>query len=164
MQFVRDRRRRVAHPGDLGHVRGQVAHPLQVGDHPQRRDQHAELVGDRRLPGHQLEDLLLDAFAGRIQLDVRRDDLFGLPDVGCQQRRRRAPYGGGHRPGHPLQLNEDVVELLVVAVTHCVRFRSVVSGCHAGRSGRHQQGTRSMVTVCRRGCRTATSGERPMNS
>ncbi|GAB3937211.1 hypothetical protein GCM10029976_049920 [Kribbella albertanoniae] len=151
---------RVAQPGDLGDVRGQVAHPLEVGDHPERGDQHPQLVGDRGLAGHQLEDLLLDTFTGCVQLDVGRDDVLGLTNVGLQEGCGRPADGGGHGPGHPLELGEDVVELLVVTVTHCVRFRSVV--CPFPGAG--HAGTRSPVTVCRRGCRTATSGERLMNS
>ena len=64
---------------DLRDVRRQVAHPLQVGHHPQRGDQHPELVRDRSLPGHQVEDPVLDPLAARVQLDVGGDDLLGLP-------------------------------------------------------------------------------------
>ena len=42
-------------PRDLGDVHRQVAHPLEVGHHPQRRDEHPQVAGDRLLEGEQLE-------------------------------------------------------------------------------------------------------------
>ena len=57
-------------PGHLGHVDGQVAHPLQLGDHPQRRDDRAQVAGDRLLQREQRERAVLDPLAGDV--DDRR--------------------------------------------------------------------------------------------
>ena len=51
-------------PGDLGDVHRQVAHPLQLADHPQRRDDDPQVAGDRLLQGEQEERGVLDPLAG----------------------------------------------------------------------------------------------------
>jgi hypothetical protein len=50
-QRRRHRRRGVAAAGDLGDVHGVVAHPLEVGDHPQRGDDDAQVARDGLLAG-----------------------------------------------------------------------------------------------------------------
>ena len=42
-------------PGDLGDVHGEVAHPLELADHPQRGDDDPQVAGDRLLQGEQGE-------------------------------------------------------------------------------------------------------------
>ena len=52
-----------AQAGDLGDVHGEVAHPLELADHPQRRDQHPQVAGDGVLQREQLEAVLLELLA-----------------------------------------------------------------------------------------------------
>ena len=54
--------REVGHPqpGDLGDVHRQVAHPLELADHPQRGDDRAQVAGDRLLERQDRERELLD--------------------------------------------------------------------------------------------------------
>jgi hypothetical protein len=108
----------VAHPGDLGHVRGEVTHPLQLGDHPQGGHQGAQLTGHRRLPGQQGERPRLDLALLRVDLLVLADHQLGEVDVGLEQRGRAGPHRPGHGLAHLDQVGQDVVQLLPVVLAH----------------------------------------------
>ena len=71
-------------PGDLGDVHGQVAHPLELADHPQRGDDDPQVAGDRLLQGEQRERRVLDPLAGPVDLGVGADHLLG--DLGVAGR------------------------------------------------------------------------------
>jgi len=72
--------RHLGHPAQrrLRHVAGQVAHPLQVGGHVDGGHHQPQVGGDRRLPGQQVVDLVLDLAVVRVDLGVAVQDLFGL--------------------------------------------------------------------------------------
>ena len=87
-QRLRDRGLRITQPGDLGDVRGEVTHPLQLGHHPQGGDQDSQLAGDWRLPREQRERPALHLGLLGVEIFVLGDHLLGQVDVGLQQRGR----------------------------------------------------------------------------
>jgi hypothetical protein len=64
---------------------GVVAHPLQVGHHPQRGDQHAQVAGDRLLARQQVEAPGLGVAVEAVHLLVVGDHRLGQLQVGVQQ-------------------------------------------------------------------------------
>jgi hypothetical protein len=99
-------------------VHGQVAHPLQVGHHPQRRDQHPQVARHRLLGRHQLERAALDLVAERVEGLVAGDHALGRVGVGGQQRRGGTLHRLTDGLGHRHEVGHDAVELVVVRVTH----------------------------------------------
>jgi hypothetical protein len=99
-------------------VHSQVAHPLQVGHHPQRRYQHAEVTGHRLLEGEDLEALVLDRLAGPVDVRVRADDAFGELRVRAEQCRGGLPGGLLDATGHRDQVGDHARQLFVVHLTH----------------------------------------------
>jgi hypothetical protein len=120
-QRRRDGRRGVAPTGDLRDVHGVVAHPLQVGHHPQRGDQHPQVAGDRLLARQQVEGPRLGLAVQRVHGLVVGDHRLGQLQVGVQQGGRRPAHGGAHQVGHLDQRGGDGVELVVVGVAHLRR-------------------------------------------
>lgn len=107
-----------AQPGDLGDVDGQVAHPLELADHPQRRDQHPQVAGDGVLQGEQLEAVLLELLAQRVDLGVAGDDLLGPLGVALEQRGRALGDRLADEAGHAHEVVADRVELVGVGIAH----------------------------------------------
>ena len=62
-------------PGHLGDVDREVAHPLEVGDHPQPGDEHPQVAGDRLLQGEQLE--------GRCSTRSRAASMAASSEITC---------------------------------------------------------------------------------
>ena len=117
-------------PRHLGDVDGQVAHPLEVGDHPQRGDEHAQVPGHGLLEREQLEAPLLDPFALGVDLGVAGDDVLRHLRVALEQGLGRAPYGALDLVGHRHELVDDPVQLVVVHITHAPTVVRVSSwGC-----------------------------------
>ena len=129
---------RVAQPGDLGDVPGQVAHPLEVGAHPQR--------GDDRSAGRWRP--AAGGPAGRttavVELVARRVDLRRRrrsPSRRGGRRRRAGPSSRGSSPTRPAWVIStsvvgDAVELLVVGVAHHGMSSGRVGAAAAGRGSR----------------------------
>ena len=74
--FVRSVILRVSEARDLGDVHRQVAHPLQLADHPKSGDDHPEVAGDGLLEGQQGEAVVLDPLGRLVDLGVGADDLL----------------------------------------------------------------------------------------
>ena len=105
-------------PGDLGDVDREVAHPLELADHPQRGDDGAQVAGDRLLQRQQQERRVLDPLAGPVDLDVRADHLLGDLGVAGEQRLGRKPDGDLDAAADGGEVVEDAVELFVECLSH----------------------------------------------
>ena len=101
----------------------EVPHPLELGDHPQRSDDDAQVAGDGLLEGEQLEALLLHLDAGPVDVDVGGDDLLGDLDVGLEEGLGRLAHRGLDLTADGGEVAEDGVELLVEDVTHGLHLR-----------------------------------------
>src|SRR6478735_8345926 len=77
-----------------------------------------ETARDRLLQGEQLEGLVLDLLAERVDLAVVLDDLVGQAGVGVEQGVGRQTDGLLDHLGHRDQLVDDGVELVEVGGTH----------------------------------------------
>jgi len=64
---------------------GQVAHPLQVRDHAQGRHQDPKVAGDGRLPGKDVEALVLDPLAGAVDGQIAVDDRLCTSGIALQE-------------------------------------------------------------------------------
>ena len=117
-QLGGDGRLGVAHPRELRHVPGEVAHPLQVGAHAQAGDDHAQIRRDRGLPGEQRQGALLDVPLEPVDLLVGADHALGQGEVRVEQGRRRPADGRPDQPGHLDHLVGEGVELLVELLPH----------------------------------------------
>ena len=104
--------------GDLGDVDRQVAHPLELADHPQRGDDHPQVAGHRLLEGQQREGVVLDPLAVGVDGLVGADDLLGHGGVAAQQRLGGAAYGHLHLTAHLGEIGEDGIELVMEGLTH----------------------------------------------
>ena len=100
-------------PGDLRDVHGQVAHPLEVAHHPQRRDDGAQVAGDRLLQREQHEGGVLDQLALAVDRGVAADDPLGDRGVTGQEGLRREPDRRLDVPAEVGEVDEDGVELFV---------------------------------------------------
>ena len=110
---------RVAQPRDLGDVHRQVAHPLEVGDHPQRGDEHPQVAGDRCLAGQDLEAVVLDPLSRLVDREVAADDVPRPPMASASSRAWVAcDKRGTDAAGHLDELVEDAVELLLILIAH----------------------------------------------
>ena len=107
-----------AQPGDLGDVHGEVAHPLELADHPQRGHDHAQVAGHGLLEREQREAVVLDPPGGLVDGGVRADDVLGLLGVAGQERLGGQPYGPLHVAAHEGEVAEDGVELVMESLTH----------------------------------------------
>ena len=105
-------------PGDLGDVHRQVTHPLEVGDHPQGRDEHPQVAGHRLLEGEELEGALLDPLPGGVDGGVVADDLLGDLGVRGEQGLGGPRHGDLDHLGHVDELVDDRVELVEVGIAH----------------------------------------------
>ena len=105
-------------PGDLGDVHRQVAHPLQLADHPQRRDDGAQVAGDGLLQGQQEERRVLDLLGGPVDLVVRGDDRLGHLGVAGQQGSAGVVDGQPDLFGDRRQVVEEGVELVMEGLAH----------------------------------------------
>lgn len=134
VQVARHRRHREAQPGELGHMPGEVARPLQVRAHPQRRDDDPQVGRDRLLPGQQGDRPVLQLALEVVDLLVRGDDALRDVQVGVEQRGGGPADRGADQPGHLDQPVTDRVELLVICVAHrCPSVGTEASPprCHA---------------------------------
>src|SRR5690606_8958526 len=118
VQVARDRARRVPQPRQLRHVLGEVAGALQVRGHAQRRDDDAQVGGDRLLPGQQGDGPRLQLVLQLVHLLVALDDVLGQLQVGVEDGRRGAPDRRPDQPGHLHQTVADRIQFLVVRVPH----------------------------------------------
>ncbi|OJU41724.1 MAG: hypothetical protein BGN97_08715 [Microbacterium sp. 69-10] len=100
LQALRDRALREAQPGELRDVLGHVAHALQRCADAQRRDDDAQVAGDRLLAGEDLDGLLVECDGELIDLGVVGDDLLGQRDVALGE----GP--GGLLDGHRDQIGD----------------------------------------------------------
>ncbi len=118
MQVLRHRGVGHTAPGHLGHVHRQVAHPLEVGQHPQRRDELPEVGRDRLLRGEQQKCALLDDLGRLVDVLVAGDD--GLRDLGVcfKQSLGRVGHGTAYGPGQVHQVVDDGIELFVILIAH----------------------------------------------
>ena len=105
-------------PGDLGDVHAQVAHPLELADHPQRRDDGAQVAGHGLLEGEQEERRVLDLLGRPVDLAVLGDDGLGNLGVAGQQGPARVVDGRADLCGDGRQVVEEGVELFVVGLAH----------------------------------------------
>ena len=97
---------------------GEVAHPLEVGAHPHRGDDDAQVGGDRLLAGEQVDGQRVELSRMRVELLVGLDDRLGQVDVGVEQGGRGPGHGRAGQPGHLDELVGDGVEVLVERVAH----------------------------------------------
>jgi hypothetical protein len=84
--FIGQRMLGMAQACDLGHMRGQRPHAIDVGDHLDGADDYPQIAGDRLLQGQQHEATVLGTLAGRHNLLMVTDHLLGEGKVGPQQR------------------------------------------------------------------------------
>ena len=122
-----------AQPGDLGDVHREVAHPLQLADHPQRGHHDPEVAGDRLLEGEQGERRLLDPLARPVDLVVGGDDLLGHLGVAVEQRLGGEADRGLDLAADLRQVLEDRVELVVEGFAHVATVGG--EGDQQGRDG-----------------------------
>ena len=108
------------HPqaGDLGDVHREVAHPLELADHPQRRHDDPQVAGDGLLERQQGEAVVLDPLGRLVDLGVGADDLLGLLGVAGQQRLGGQPHRLLDVAAHGGEVAEDGVELVMEGLTH----------------------------------------------
>ncbi|MEY9487820.1 hypothetical protein RKD26_003614 [Streptomyces calvus] len=126
VQVLRDRARRVAQPGQLRHVLGEVAGPLQVGRHPQRRDHYAQVGRHRLLAGQQGDGAGLQVVLELVDLLVGLDHALRQLQIGVEDGGRGAPDRRPDQPGHLHQTVADRIQFLVVRVPHQGSSRAAV--------------------------------------
>jgi hypothetical protein len=117
-QLGRHGRRRVPAPGRLGHVLGQIAHPLQVGGDVQRGDDGPQVGRDRRLPRDGVGHLDLHVAVELVDFDVAFDDRLGGLQIRREQRRRGLTQRGSHGLRHGHQQPADLVEVGLKLLAH----------------------------------------------
>ena len=137
----------------------EVAHPLELGDHPQGADDDAEVAGDGLLEREQLEAGVLDLLLGPVDVGVRADHLLGDGGVAGQQRLGGEPDRGLDVAADPGEVVEDPVELFVEGLSHAAIVGSpgtgsptgrewpVNSRCEAPAQGRCRAGIARTITV-----------------
>ena len=109
---------RVAPPGQLGHVLGEVAHAFEVCAHPHRGDHPTQIGSHGLLPGQQVDRAVVELAAQRVDLLVRGDDALSQMQVRFQQCCGRPGHRGAGEPGHFDQLLGDLVKVLVEGFAH----------------------------------------------
>ena len=146
----RDRRLGVAQPGQLGDVPGEVAHPLQVGTHPQAGHDGAQVARDRPLAGQQLERPFVEVVPQVVDRRVGGDDALGQAEVGVEQGGGRSADGRADQSGHLDQLFADGVELFVICLAHGCPFVSCwpAQPRHDPVNGQRPLGEQSSMTRC----------------
>lgn len=117
-QLDRDGRVRVPQTGQFGDVPGQVAHPLQVGGHPQAGHDGPQIGGDGLLPGQQFEGLLLDGYLQGVDLLVGGDDRLGQFEVGVQERTGSPVDCGPDQSGHLYHMFGEAGQFAMELLTH----------------------------------------------
>ena len=115
------------HPGHLGHVQRQVAHPLQAFGRVDRRQHGTQIRRHGRLQGQQRIRLLLALGAGVVDLGVVADHLFGETEVDLQECPRGALHGVGDLDGHGGQVVGELFEFDMVSLTHGPTLRPTVT-------------------------------------
>jgi hypothetical protein len=96
----------------------EVAHPLQLADHSQRRHDDAQVAGNGLLQRQQGERGVLDPLAGVVDDDVGRDHPLGHLGIAVQESLGGIADGGLHLVADAGQVTEDGVELLVERFAH----------------------------------------------
>jgi len=114
-------------------VAGEVTHALQVGAHPHRGDDGAQVGGDGLLAGQQVEGQLVQVALDAVDLLVGGDDALGDGEVGVEQGRGGPGHAGAGQPGHLHQLVGEAVEVVVERAAH---DRSVPAGGERSLLGR----------------------------
>jgi len=113
----------------LAMCRARSPHALEVGGEVHGGDQDAQVGGHRLLPGDHLERALFEVLAQGVDLRVVRDHPLGPGQIAVQQRVGSALHCGADELGHRDERGADVVELVVVNVTHCGRLQWCDANC-----------------------------------
>ena len=84
----------ISQPCDFGDVGGKITHPLQLGHHPQRRNEGPQLTGNGGLTGQQRERARLNLRLFGVDQFVVADHLLSEMDIcfeqgGCRRSNRR---------------------------------------------------------------------------
>jgi hypothetical protein len=95
----------------LGHVLGQIAHPLQVGRDVQGGDHRTQVGRDRRLPRDGVRHLGLHLAVEHVDLGVPLDHHAGGLDVGSQKSLRGLAHRSAHGLGHGHQQPAHLLEV-----------------------------------------------------
>ena len=66
---------------DLGDALGMVAHPLQIGDNVQYRDDLTQIGRHRLLAGDKIDAFFLDLPSPLVDEDIVGDDLLGVRGI-----------------------------------------------------------------------------------
>src|SRR6478735_7614207 len=103
-------------PGRLADVGAEVGRPLDLGDHPHQRHDHAQVGGHRRLQGDQPVAALLEIDRAGIDLVVAADQVVGTLEVAVEQDRRRPGDQLRDGGGEVGQLAASVLQLLMEAL------------------------------------------------
>jgi len=124
-----------AQPGELGHVAGEVSHPLERRAHPQRTHDHAEIGRHRPLEGEDVDSPLIEGVLQEIDARVGGDHFLRELGVGALESTVGLLYGLGHQLRDLDELLADLVELGLKNLTHvCVlpwkfRFEPISQFC-----------------------------------
>ncbi len=108
----------MAHPGDVGDVNGQRAHPFDVGADMQRADDLAEIACDRLLQRQQLDRGALGVSPLVRDVVMVGDDLFCEFEIGLQEGVRRVLHRVGGQSTHIGQLGAEIRQLFLVCRAH----------------------------------------------
>ena len=120
---------------------GHVAHALERGADAQRRDDDAQVAGDRLLAGEDLDGLLVEGHGQRVDLGVVGDDLFGQLDVAGREGAGGLVDRDRDEVGDLHELGLQVLEGLMEDFAHVgATFRSGLGcGVNARRLGRPRE-------------------------
>ena len=112
---------RVAEPGQLGEVPGEIAHPLQRGAHPERAHDHAQVAGHRALQRKDVDGALVEAVLQEVDPGIGGNDVLGQVDVGAFEGCRGLLDGLTDQLRDFDELFTDLGELFLKNLTHvCV--------------------------------------------
>ena len=85
---------------------------------PEGTDQGAQLAGDRRLQGDDVERQLLERVRSFVDVDVAGDHRLGCLQVGLEEGARGAAHGVPDHLGHLDKALADLGQLLVILLSH----------------------------------------------
>ena len=103
----------------LAHVLGEVADPLQIGRHPHRADDLAQIDRHRLAAGDRQHRALLDQMLQTVDVGIGGDDALAEADVAADQ---RIDGFGDHALDQAAHLGDQAGQFLEIAVE---RFRGM---------------------------------------
>ena len=117
-EFLRHSHLGKAHASLLGHVLGEVTHPLQRAGDAERSDDNTQVGRYRLLERNQFEAALLDVAGQRVHLGVEIDHRFSERKIRIEERLGRSVHRRTHEPRHLDEVVIDLVKLLVIGGAH----------------------------------------------